>query len=307
MATPESVPLIPRRKKIPCLYCGMLQSCFARHIERRHITEPRVRRILEKCGTYEGTAKRNAYRRRAFRVLAYKGTATYNENIIKQPGKGLADLVPVRRSKSGVTRHYKQCPNCQGLFRRLARHKCPKKRRRQTTRDITVKPRSLAAAKMLMPDLNISKTLMDILAAIRDGVIKRAIFTDRLLLYWSDNEVRKYITNLDSSSTEDEEESPESRKARRHHRRYLQKSVTYKLRNESRGDILRKQLRLLARFIIKYRKKYGKPDFSLMDAFRVDYVRYASQAIRRVTCDYTKVELAKKLCTWLSKLELGDW
>ncbi len=37
----------------------------------------------------------------------------------------------------------------------------------------------------------------------------------------------------------------------------------------------------------------------MVDTFATEYVRHTSQAIRRVSSDFTKVELAKKLATWI--------
>ncbi len=42
----------------------------------------------------------------------------------------LEDLVPSSRVGK-VTRHFKKCPNCLGLFKWPRRHKCPKKKRGQ--------------------------------------------------------------------------------------------------------------------------------------------------------------------------------
>ncbi len=143
---------------------------------------------------------------------------------------------------------------------------------------------------------------MDILSALRDGDVKVVICKDRLLLHWADNDAKKHITADEESSTEDEEESVESRQARRQQRQQQKKTLTYKLGYESRVAKICKQLRLLARFVIKMRKKFQKMNLSIVDAFSTEHVRYTSQAICHISNDFTKVELAKKLATWLGML-----
>ncbi len=290
-----------KRASIPCPYCGELQQAFARHLRRRHADEEEVKYIAEKSASYEeNPRKKSAFRKRLFRVLAYEGRAAFNKRVLKEPGQTIADLVPAKRSKKGVTRFHLECPNCHGLFRRLTRHKCPKKKGIIDISDLRRQARCLAVEKMITPSVQISSLLINVLAQIRDGPIKRAIFEDALMLRWADFEVRKHIPDADPSSSEDEEESAQARKARHRRRRHILKSVTYKLRNESRRAIIIKQLRLLSRYVLRYRKKY-RPNLTLIDTFRKDYVEYTSRAIKRITADYMNVEQAKKICTWLSK------
>ncbi len=257
-----------------------------------------MRDIIAKAETYENAAEKIAYRRQAFRALAYEGRASHNDALLKESGKTLADLVPSRRIGK-VTRHYKKCPNCLGLFKRLRRHKCPKKKQGQTPAQLMEQATNLSAAELLPPDFEISKVLMGILSTLRDGDVKTLICKDRLLLHYADNEAKKHIMVNEESSTEDEEESAESRQARRQQRAQRKKTLTYKLRYESRVATICKQLRLLARFVIKLRKKYNKMELSMVDAFSTEYVRYTSQAICRISHDFTKVALAKKLATWI--------
>ncbi len=218
MEETSSTPSSSRRKKkqpqgkIPCPFCGVWQSTFPWHIQRQHAAEPRVKEILDKADGYENVKEKIAYRRRAFCALAYEGRASHNEALLKEPGRTLADLVPSRRVGK-ITRHFKKCPNCLGLFKRLRRHKCPKKKRGQTPAQLMAQATNLSAAELLPPDLEISKTLMGILSALRDGDVKALICQDRLLLHWADNEAKKHIMADEESSTEDEEESVKSHQA----------------------------------------------------------------------------------------------
>ncbi len=67
--------------------------------------------------------------------------------------------------------------------------------------------------------------------------------------------------------------------------------------------MLCKQLRLLARYVLRYRQKYKSDTLTLMDTFRADYINYASRAVRNLTADFMKVEQARKICTWLGNFE----
>ncbi len=289
------------RTGVPCPYCGVSQQAFARHLRRRHANEARVRKILKKYKDVETLAVKFAYRRQAFKVLAYEGKAKHNERILARPSSSILELAPARKSRVGVTRFHLQCPNCRSLFWRLGRHKCPVKNQRTVdVGEIHNRARYIAVEKQIRPTVKVSQTLIKSLAQIHDGPIKSAIYGDALLLQWADFEVQKHIPNVDSSSTEDEDETPEVRAARRRRRRRIQKSITYKMRNESRRSMICKQLRLLAQYIIRNKKKYS-PDLTLVDTFRKDYIGYTSRAVRRLTCEFMNVEQAKKLCTWLSK------
>ncbi len=284
------------RTGIPCPFCGVPQKNFSRHVRRQHTDQPSVRKIIKKAWAFENLKEKSAYTRQAFRLLAHEGRAAHNEKVLKDPTKGASSLAPVRRMKTGVTRFYKQCPFCKNLFRRVSRHKCVSKR--HDMRNISGLSRSVVASSTVAPVVNISRVLTEILASLRNDPVKDIILKDELMLKWADIEVRKHMTAVDSSSTDDEEESVESRRARRRRRREIYKSVTYKMSNESRRMLLRKQLRLLSRYVLQYQKKY-KSLLTLADTLRSKYVIYASRAIRRLTSDYTKVEQAKKLCTWL--------
>ncbi len=278
------------RAKAPCPFCNTLQLNFSRHIIRQHADNPKVKTILEKSAAIASAAEKTAYRRRAFKMLVVEGKSAYNKRILKDPAKGAADLLPVRRAKTGVTRFYKECPHCGGIFRRVARHKCLAKR--TDFRNIGMQARWIVASDSSPPPtVHISRGLTSILATLRDGPVKTLIFQDALLLRWTDVEVRKYMS-IEDSSIEDEGEPPEDKRIRRQRRRQIHTSITYKLANESRRAVLCKQLRLLARYVQCYRQKYKSETFTLLDTFRAEHITYASQAVRRSTSDFMKVEQA---------------
>ncbi len=291
------------RAGIPCPFCGVPQQNFLRHVHRQHADQPPVEKIIQKSLEIGNIKERSAYRRQAFRLLAHEGRAAHNEKILKDPTKNTSHLAPVRRMKSGVTRFYKECPYCKNIFRRVSRHKCVRKR--YDVRNIAGLARQVVPATSLTPIVNISRVLTEILASIHNDPVKNVILQDKLMLSWADVEVRKHMTVVDFSSTDDEEETVENRRARRRRRREIYESVTYKLANESRCMLLRKQLRLLSRYVLQYRKKFKSAALTLADTFHSEYVNYASQAIKRLTVDFMKVEQAKKLCTWLGKLWRG--
>ncbi len=197
------------RAKALCPFCNVLQSNFSRHVIRQHADQAEVKNILEKSAAMTNSAEKKAYRRRAFKMLVFAGKVAHNKRVLKDPAKGVADLLPVRRTKTGVTCYFKECPYCGGLFRRVARHKCLGKR--PDFRDINTQARSVIASNSTAPIVNISRLLTGILAAMRDGPVKNLIFNDKLLLRWADMEVQKYMA-IEDSSKEDEGESAENRR-----------------------------------------------------------------------------------------------
>ncbi len=132
---------------------------------------------------------------------------------MSDPGSTIVNLAPAKKSKIGVTKYHLQCPNCGGLFRHLGCHKCPAKKKTSSTNNVVTNVRSqvrcLDVEKSVVPSINVTSTLISIIAQLRDGPVKRVIYEDKLLLLWADFEVRKHLPNVDSSSTEDEKESPE--------------------------------------------------------------------------------------------------
>lgn len=163
-----------QNKKHCCFYCNKLVAKLARHLERKHINEIDVTKILS-------FPKKSKSRLVLIEKLRNQGNFQHNTEILKI-GKG--NIIPKKRpKKSELIDDYLPCDKCGGFFKKysLARHQkiCVYKKVILNNRNVR------SRCSLLLPDINsfASENLKKfILSKMIDDKITLIIKNDPLIL-----------------------------------------------------------------------------------------------------------------------------